>query len=209
MLLKVENLIRSLVANLLENNTRFYVVSCVLHFLEDPSDNHFLKIASFSPEMYLPFKENVEALTPRLKKYSKKIPEYQDIILKIVSNTLSNYSRTFVSEYNVTVQSNMMFSLIQSMHEDNLKYLVDYICSRKITDVFLKPQIQNSSTVFSTTIHRLLAKGSASLALKAATHVKDKSILFVQDINGFTTFDVANQKHYHFYREYICNIKNG
>jgi hypothetical protein len=199
MLFKIEAFIHSLFLNLLEGKMKFYAVNAGLNLLEKPQyADKYIAIASFSKKDYSYIKDQVEELRPHLVKYSQQNIGYQNVIMTLITETLSDYSYIFADKFKHSVQSSLIFMLLNTLSENTLEDIVDYICVKELTEVFAKPQLFNHSYIFSTCLHNVIQKGYDMLALKIALHLDNKSLLFVKDVDGLTPLEMA--------REYSCNL---
>lgn len=206
MLQEIEGLIQSVLVKLLDKGTKFYFVSSILHFIESPFSYNFLKIASFAKDDYKEFEQKISNITQQIQEYSLNNKGYTRMFHTLVSDSLSEYSYIFHSKNNLSVQSSLIFLLVQTLSKTCLEGLMEYICEKELTEVISRPQIYNSSIVFSTIIHELLHKEYDELALKMAIHLENKAILFLRDIDGVTPLELAEQKGCFLTFEYVSKL---
>lgn len=207
--MEVEKLVEELFLKLSEKEEKFYFVSSILNFLEDPDNYDLLKFAHFSNKGFQIFFPYLKKIIPVLQEQKEQRLEYKAIIITTIAFVLSNYKYVFLSKNNISVQSSLIFALVNSLHKNCLEDLINYIFEKRIAEVIARPQLYNISFTFSTIIHEIISKGYDELASRIAIKLENKSLLFIKNIEGLTPADFAIQYECPLTFEYITQIKKA
>lgn len=209
MLIKLEGLVNLLFIKLLEKKINFYFVNSVIQFLENPHDESLLQIVKFCKANYDEFGIDMDEIKKELISFEATNPHYQQDIIKMISNILSDYSYTFKERNGSVVQSSLIFLYLQLLPEECMKEMLHFICNKEMSDVLSRPQIcgVSSSYIFSSIMHHVLEKGWDNIALKLAMNMQNKHLLFVKNMDGIEPLEIAMQNNCQDSFNYLSQLK--